>query len=66
MFVKVNKHSTFYYINIQIIQIMLFCGQGRNKGRAKGAQFPERRITMGAPNHCEGRRMTSEGAEKSQ
>ena len=30
----------------------------------RGAQFPGRRITMGA--HCGGRRMTAMGAEKSQ
>jgi len=30
--------------------------QGRNDGGAKGAQFPGRRITMGAPNQCGERR----------
>ena len=39
--------------------------QGRSEG-GKGAQFPRRRITMGAPNHLRGRRMTAEGAEQSQ
>jgi len=29
--------------------------QARNE-EGKGAQFPGRRVTMGAPNHCEGRR----------
>jgi len=28
--------------------------QGRSEG-GKGAQFPVRRVTMGAPNHCGGR-----------
>jgi len=27
---------------------------GRNDGGARGAQFPGRRIIMGAPNHCGG------------
>jgi len=26
--------------------------QGRNEAGARGAKFPRRRITMGAPNHC--------------
>jgi len=36
---------------------LLWCRQGRNERGARGAQFPERRITMGAPNHCGGRWM---------
>jgi len=30
--------------------------QGRNEVGERGAQFPGRRITMGAPNQCGGRR----------
>jgi len=33
---------------------------------AREAQFPRRRVTMRASNHCGVRRMTAEGAEKSQ
>jgi len=40
--------------------------QARNE-EGKGAQFPGRRVTMGAPNHCEGRRkvptMSQAGAD---
>jgi len=39
--------------------------QGRNEG-GQGVQYPGNRITMGAPNHCGGRRMTVRGADKSQ
>ena len=35
-------------------------------GGATGSQFPGRRITMGAPNHCRGHRMTAGCAVKSQ
>jgi len=28
--------------------------QRRNKERARGAQLPRRRVTMGEPNHCGG------------
>ena len=31
------------------------CIQGRNEGGARGAPFPGRRITIGAPNDCQGR-----------
>jgi len=40
--------------------------QGRNDGGARWAQFPGRRIIMGAANHCGGRQMSAGGAEKSQ
>jgi len=33
---------------------------------ARGAQFPGRRVTMVAPNHCWGRWMAAGGAKKSQ
>ena len=32
----------------------------------RGAQFPGRRVIMGALNHCGGHRMAAGGAEKSQ
>jgi len=38
--------------------------KGRNEGWARVAQFPGRRIIMGAPNHCGWREMTA-GDEKS-
>jgi len=37
-----------------------------HRGVGKGGTFPWRRITMGVPNHCGGRRMTAEDAGKSQ
>jgi len=42
----------------------LITTQGRNEG-GKGGQFPGRWFTMGAPNHCGGRRITAKSAEKS-
>ena len=41
------------------------CNQWRNEG-GQGRKLPRRRLTMGTPNHCGWRRMTTVGAEKSQ
>jgi len=56
---RVSHNPTATTNAVSILGFWIYDTQGRNEGRARGAQFPGRRITMGAPNHHEGRQMTA-------
>jgi len=52
----VRSHSSFTCCKRGYLIVLTCYLQGRNDGVQEGAQFPGRRITMGAPNDCGRRR----------